>query len=62
MKVKRLISFWYWNGKLFVCKDVCNLLYMGGRMHVWNYGQFGFVGESTLHPMYFPPKKNTKKY
>jgi hypothetical protein len=34
MKVKRLISFWYWNGKLFVCKDVCILLCMSGMYGV----------------------------
>jgi hypothetical protein len=57
MKVKRLISFWYWNSKLFVCKDVCNHLCMGGNVHVWCYGQFGFgtmcIGPGCVWNKYF---------
>jgi hypothetical protein len=40
-KVKRLISFWYWNGKLFVWKDVCNLLCVVGSVYIWGYDEFG---------------------
>jgi hypothetical protein len=38
MKVKRLMSFWYWNSRLFVCKDECILLCVGGGVYGWSYG------------------------
>jgi hypothetical protein len=43
MKVKRLISFTYWNGVLLVCVDVWNVSGMDGRVHVWVCGQFGVL-------------------